>query len=170
MFPISPILYKVLGILALVLTVVLTTIHYTSEYKDGQYAKEKLKQAEIYKEAVNQVRTTELQIANLQTQLEGTYEKENARVNEVLLHYTGLINDGFRLRDKNRTASRSVSTDSASGATYGGNQPTCSNELSTEATRFLLGISTEADKVVNQLVTCQKYATELRNACSATTP
>lgn len=171
MFPINPLLlYKILGVLLFTLFVVAFSVYLTASYDRGQYAKEKLeliaKQAQALKEATDRVRANELKIANLQTQLEGSYEKENARVNEVLLHYTGLINDGFRLRDNSRVTSRPVPSIAATGTSDSSNSATCSNELSAEATKFLLGFATDADKVVNQLVTCQQYATEIRNTCS----
>lgn len=175
MLPISMInpIYKVLAAVAVVIFLMLGTAYFTSEYKDGQFAQTQLEvaieQAKLLKIETDKVRANELKIANLQTQLEGSYEKENTRVNEVLLHYTDLINDGFRLRDQRQFANKPISANESTGTTNGGDSTTCSDELSAEATRFLLGFATDADKVVNQLVTCQVYAKELRQICSSPT-
>lgn len=170
MWPINP-LYKVLAIVAMVVGLMLGTAYITSNYKDGQYAEIQLEvateQAKQLKIATDKVRASELKIANLQTELEGSYGKENDRINEVLGHYTGLINDGFRLRDQKRFANKPVPADGSTRTTISSDQSTCSDELSAEATRFLLSFATDADKVVNQLVICQKYAIELRDTCSS---
>lgn len=163
-------LYKGLAALILIISLMLTSVYFTSEYKDGQFAKKQLEtaeaQAEILKIETDKVRAKEQEVINLQTQLEGSYAKENNRVNEVLALYNGLINDGFRLRDPRSTTCKSVPTNGSTGSTNGNIQPTSGGELSAEATRFLLEFATDADKVVNQFKICRKYATELRNTCS----
>lgn len=177
MLPISQIvispIYKMIAILIVVLSLMLGSVYFTAEYKDGQYAQEKVvlaeKNARALKEEIAKVRAKEQEVANLQTQLEGSYAKENERVNEVLLHYTDLINDGFRLRDQRKFAKRPASDNGSAVTTNSSNPASCSDELSAEATRFLLGLATDADKVVNQLLTCQTYAVKLHKVCSSPT-
>lgn len=173
MLPISLVnpIYKVGAVVAFLVILVLGTVYLSFDYKDAKFAEVQLEvateQARILKIETNKVRANEQTITNLQTQLEGSYDKENARVNEVLVLYTGLINDGFRLRDPKRPTCRPVSSDGSTASSDSSNQSTSSGELSAEATGFLLNFAADADKVVNQFKICKKYAIGLRDTCSS---
>lgn len=161
---------KVIAFIALCVALVLGTAYLVDDYNDAKYSeKENRELIQVNKklsEKTKEVLEKQAQISNLQTQLEGYNVRENERVNEVLSHYISLINDGFRLRDMGKNT-RGLSkgggtTNSTSDTSNGGNLQTCSNELSREATEFLLEFATDADKVVTQLEVCQVYSNEIR--------
>jgi len=164
-------LYKVGAAITFLAILVLGTVYLSFDYKDAKFAEIQLEiateQAKQLKIATDKVRANEQTITNLQTQLEGSYDKENARVNEVLGHYTSLINDGFRLRDNRGIICRSVPSNGSTATSDSSNQSASSGELSAEATGFLLNFAADADKVVNQFKICKKYAIGLRDTCSS---
>jgi hypothetical protein len=167
---------KVLVSIIVCIALILGTAWLVDDYNDAKYAekenKELLAVNRLLEVKTKEVLEQQAAISNLQVQLEGQYVRENERVNEVLNLYTGLINDGFRLRDMGKNSGGLSKGGSAqnnsTNASNGGNTAACSDELSAEATRFLLDFATDADKVVNQLIISQRYATELRTLCSAT--
>ena len=100
----------------------------------------------------------EREIKALQTKIEKDfieYEKKLITAND---RFNARLSDAFRLRDPNTTCDASQ----ASGTAPTGDGPR-RGELSKEATEFLWGESTRADRVAGRLALCQQYIDALQS-------
>jgi len=160
-----------------------STVYFTSSYKDGQYAIEKQKQSEQYiidlkaqqdaydkslKIMTDAALAKQTALSKVNSELEKKYADANRKANETLGKYNDLVNNGWRLRDPGTETSVQVCRTSEGGipgAADSGDGTASGRQLSKEASQFLLGFASDADKVVEQLKVVQEYALRLKSIC-----
>lgn len=164
-----------------------SSVFFTAKYKDGQYAIKEQKQKDEYiaqlekqqkeynekvKQLTDEANKKQKELSDLNSELERKYAAANKKINNVLSKYNDLLANGWRLRDPGAKPETEPSVPMPScpqvghpPATDGGNKPSCSGELSKQASEFLLRFAGEADSVVEQLKTTQEYALRLKKIC-----
>lgn len=151
--------YKIIGVcwvFSLILAVFITI-----QYKDGQFSEKELYQAQIYNqqltEKTEQFKAEQLKLIDennkklkalekVNTDLESKWRTAKNEQKVAVEKYKELVKNGWVLKD-----------------------PVNQCNLSNDFTSFLVNFASEADLVVQQLKTTQKYAMELRQVCSGKT-
>ena len=151
--------YKVIGVcwvFSLFLAVFITV-----QYKNGQFSEKELYQAQVYNqqltEKTEQFKAEQLKLIDennkklkalekVNTDLESKWRTARNEQKAAVEKYKELVKNGWVLKD-----------------------PVSQCNLSNDLTSFLMNFASEADLVVQQLKTTQKYAMELRQICSGKT-
>lgn len=181
--------FKLIFILVLFSSSIFLTYHFTSKFKDGQYAikEQKLKdeyifklkqQQEEYKLKIEELNRQALEqqrmLSDLNTKLEKKYADAKKKTDQAIAKYNNLLANGWRLYDfrtrelfKSADGLSTETEDKNSSTSFSSFRTSCSGELSREASEFLLNLAADADKVVEQLKITQEYAKDLRKICEA---
>lgn len=141
------------AVVALLLAAVVSTWHYTGAVYRAEISKIKETAAtEVAKHALATLEK-EREIKKLQTKIEQDFIEYENKLITANDRFNARLSDSFRLRDKNASgcAAGADSTTTDSGDGSGG------AELSKEATEFLWGESSRADRVAGRLALCQQY-------------
>lgn len=151
--------YKIIGV-CWVLSLVFA-VFITAQYKDGQFGEKELYQAQVYNqqltEKTEQFKAEQLKLIaenneklkaleKVNTDLESKWKTAKKEQKAAVEKYKELVKKGWVLKD-----------------------PVSQCNLSNDLTSFLVDFASEADLVVQQLKTTQKYALELRQICSGKT-
>ena len=133
---------------------ILVACYITWQYQEGRYAKEEAAAQIAYNKQITE------KIANFQKQQEALNAEANAKIKELQTLNTNLEKKwNTALKEKNAAV---ANYDKLIAEGWVLKDPTSKCDLSATTAKFLVEMAMDADLVVEQLLTSQEYAKNLR--------
>jgi len=139
------------------------TFEYTMAKYEAQIAEQKQEAASTLATATKNVLNYERQIATLKDNIEVTHANNQKSINTIQADNRRLIAAAGGLRDPGRRTNSACTMPSATGSPTLIKASADSSRLSNEAQDFLLAFAADADRVVEQYESCQRWAAAIES-------